>query len=25
MADPGGYRITVYEKGQPLLWPPKHG
>jgi len=25
MADKGGYRITVYEKGQPLLWPPKHG
>lgn len=23
MADPDGYRITVYEKDQPLFWPPK--
>jgi hypothetical protein len=22
MADPDGYRITVYEKDQPLFWPP---
>ena len=25
MADPDGYRITVYEKDQPLFWPPKQG
>jgi hypothetical protein len=25
MADPDGYRITVYEKDQPLFWPPKTG
>jgi predicted enzyme related to lactoylglutathione lyase len=25
MADPDGYRITVYEKDQPLFWPPKVG
>jgi predicted enzyme related to lactoylglutathione lyase len=25
MADPDGYRITVYEKDQPLFWPPKAG
>ena len=25
MADPDGYRITVYEKDQPLFWPPKRG
>ena len=25
MADPDGYRITVYEKDQPLYWPPKRG
>jgi predicted enzyme related to lactoylglutathione lyase len=23
MADPDGYRVTVYEKDQPLFWPPK--
>jgi predicted enzyme related to lactoylglutathione lyase len=23
MADPDGYRITVYERDQPLYWPPK--
>ena len=23
MADPDRYRITVYEKDQPLFWPPK--
>jgi predicted enzyme related to lactoylglutathione lyase len=23
MADPDGYRITIYEKDQPLFWPPK--
>jgi len=23
MADPDGYRITVYERDQPLFWPPK--
>jgi len=22
MADPDGYRITIYEKDQPLYWPP---
>src|SRR5947209_533706 len=22
-ADPDGYRITIYEKDQPLFWPPK--
>jgi predicted enzyme related to lactoylglutathione lyase len=22
MADPDGYRVTVYEKDQPLFWPP---
>jgi predicted enzyme related to lactoylglutathione lyase len=25
MADPDGYRITVYEKDQPLFWPPNAG
>lgn len=25
MADPDGYRITVYERDQPLFWPPKRG
>ncbi len=25
MADPDGYRITIYEKDQPLFWPPKQG
>jgi hypothetical protein len=25
MADPDGYRITVYEKDQPLFWPPRSG
>jgi predicted enzyme related to lactoylglutathione lyase len=25
MADPDGYRITVYEKDQPLFWPPRTG
>lgn len=24
MADPDGYRVTVYEKDQPLFWPPKN-
>jgi len=23
MADPDGYRITVYERDQPLFWPPQ--
>jgi predicted enzyme related to lactoylglutathione lyase len=23
MADPDGYPITVYEKDQPLFWPPR--
>jgi predicted enzyme related to lactoylglutathione lyase len=23
LADPDGYRVTVYEKDQPLYWPPK--
>jgi uncharacterized glyoxalase superfamily protein PhnB len=23
LADPDGYRVTVYEKDQPLFWPPK--
>jgi predicted enzyme related to lactoylglutathione lyase len=23
MADPDDYRITVYEKDQPLFWPPR--
>ena len=23
MADPDGYRVTVYEKDQPLFWPPR--
>ena len=22
MADPDGYKVTVYEKDQPLFWPP---
>jgi predicted enzyme related to lactoylglutathione lyase len=22
MGDPDGYRITIYEKDQPLFWPP---
>jgi len=25
MADPDGYRITVYERDQPLFWPPRSG
>lgn len=25
MADPDGYRVTVYEKDQPLFWPPVAG
>ena len=25
MADPDGYRVTVYEKDQPLFWPPRRG
>jgi predicted enzyme related to lactoylglutathione lyase len=25
MADPDGYRITVYERDQPLFWPPRPG
>lgn len=23
MADPDGYKVTVYERDQPLFWPPK--
>jgi predicted enzyme related to lactoylglutathione lyase len=23
MADPDGYKVTIYEKDQPLYWPPK--
>jgi predicted enzyme related to lactoylglutathione lyase len=23
IADPDGYRITIYEKDQPLFWPPR--
>jgi len=23
MADPDGYRLTVYERDQPLFWPPR--
>jgi predicted enzyme related to lactoylglutathione lyase len=23
MADPDGYRITIYEKDQPMFWPPR--
>jgi predicted enzyme related to lactoylglutathione lyase len=23
MADPNGYRVTIYEKDQPLFWPPR--
>ncbi|HEX5199190.1 MAG TPA: VOC family protein [Actinoplanes sp.] len=23
MADPDGYEVTVYEKDQPLFWPPR--
>jgi predicted enzyme related to lactoylglutathione lyase len=23
LADPDGYPITIYEKDQPLFWPPK--
>ncbi len=23
MADPDGYPVTIYEKDQPLFWPPK--
>ncbi len=23
MADPDAYRVTVYERDQPLFWPPK--
>jgi predicted enzyme related to lactoylglutathione lyase len=23
MADPDGYPITIYERDQPLFWPPK--
>jgi len=23
MADPDGYKITIYEKDQPLFWPPR--
>jgi len=22
LADPDGYRVTIYEKDQPLFWPP---
>jgi len=25
MADPDGYRITIYERDQPLFWPPRAG
>lgn len=25
MADPDGYRITIYERDQPLFWPPRRG
>ena len=25
MADPDGYRVTVYERDQPLFWPPRQG
>ena len=25
MADPDGYRITIYERDQPLFWPPRPG
>jgi predicted enzyme related to lactoylglutathione lyase len=25
MADPDGYRITIYERDQPLFWPPRTG
>jgi predicted enzyme related to lactoylglutathione lyase len=25
IADPDGYRVTVYEKDQPLFWPPRRG
>lgn len=23
MTDPDGYKITIYEKDQPLFWPPR--
>jgi heme-degrading monooxygenase HmoA len=23
LADPDGYRVTIYEKDQPLFWPPR--
>jgi hypothetical protein len=23
LADPDGYKITVYESDRPLFWPPK--
>jgi predicted enzyme related to lactoylglutathione lyase len=23
MADPDGYRVTIYEKDQPMFWPPR--
>lgn len=23
MADPDGYRVTIYERDQPLYWPPR--
>jgi predicted enzyme related to lactoylglutathione lyase len=23
MADPDGYKVTIYEKDQPLFWPPR--
>jgi predicted enzyme related to lactoylglutathione lyase len=25
LADPDGYRITIYERDQPLFWPPRRG
>ena len=23
MADPDGYKVTIYERDQPLFWPPR--
>jgi hypothetical protein len=23
LADPDGYRVTIYEKDQPIFWPPR--
>ena len=25
MADPDGYRVTIYERDQPQFWPPQAG